>query len=491
MQALRDADFVLAAGEIHGLCGHNGAGKSTLVKIIMGLVQPDGGSILLEGAPVSFRNPLQAQAHGIALVDQELSLAPDLSIEENVTLGSLNASLVRHPSRSRMRVRALLDRVGLGHLDPRVLVGGISIAERQLVEIARLLERNARVLILDEPTATLSENEIERVFAVVRELVRDGKSAIFISHRLDEVLALCTMVSVFRDGQNVAARASADIPHRRELIRMMIGAELPPPTEADVTEIEAARSIRIRGLRVPGAVEKFDLDLRGGQVVGLTGQVGAGTTEVLRALAGLVPEAEGQLRIDERDVRLGAATRALRAGVAFASNDRKGEGLFLRQTVRWNLVATRLRDAATLGVMRPGAAARLARRLAVFVKVDTARLGSSVENLSGGNQQKVFLGRCLDRDDVKLLLLDEPTRGVDVSGRAEIHFLIREAALSGVAVVFASSELDEILELSHVVVTMFGGQIVAVRPRSAASAEAISTDLTLSRAASGREEESR
>jgi ABC-type sugar transport system ATPase subunit len=478
--ALGDVSFTLRRGEIHGLCGHNGAGKSTLVKILTGIVQPDAGVITIDGERVAFRTPLQAQEHGIALVDQELSLAPDLSVEENIFLGSLDAPLLRHPRRYNERARALLARVGLPDLDPRTLVEHVSIGERQLVEIARMLGRNANVLILDEPTATLSEAEIERVFAVVREVVRDGRSAIYISHRLDEVLELCDRVTVFRDGEAVASRSSADIAHRDELIRMMIGVELPPPTDTDAADVAAARSVRIAGLEVPPVVSSFDLSFHGGQIVGLTGQVGAGTSEVLRALAGLVPDARGGVVIDDRLVDLGSPTTAVAAGIAFASNDRKGEGLFLGQTVQSNLVATRLPHLSWLGVLRTRLAGRVAGRLASFVHVDGARLRESVDTLSGGNQQKVFLGRCLDRQDVRLLLLDEPTRGVDVAGRAEIHRIIREAALAGVAVIFASTELDEILELSDIVVTMFGGTIIATRPRSEVTSELLSADMTLS-----------
>jgi ABC-type sugar transport system ATPase subunit len=481
VRALRDVSFDLRQGEIHGLCGHNGAGKSTLVKIITGLVEPDTGTIEIEGEPVSLRTPLQAQAHGIALVDQELSLAPDLSVEENIFLGTLGMPFLRRPREVQQRARALLARVGLGEIDPRTPLERLSIGERQLVEVARMLGRDAKVLILDEPTATLSESEIERVFAVARAVVRENKGAIYISHRLDEVLDLCDRVTVFRDGQLVATRSSHEIGHRQELIRMMIGVELPPPTESTAAEVHQSRGIEIRDLEVPPIVSGFELSVAAGQIVGLTGQVGAGTSEVLRALAGLVSDARGTLTVDGAPVLLGSPTGSLRAGIGFASNDRKTEGLFLRQTVRTNLVATRLGQVSRLGFVRGRLLAQTAARLASFVKVDAARVGSRAETLSGGNQQKVFLGRCLDRGDVKLLLLDEPTRGVDAAGRAEVHQLIREAALAGVTVVFASTELDEILELAQTVVTMFAGRIVATRPRSDVTAAVISADMTMSR----------
>jgi ABC-type sugar transport system ATPase subunit len=487
VQALQDVSFDLLPGEIHGLCGHNGAGKSTFVKIITGLVHSDAGSISFEGEEVSFRTPHQAQAHGIALVDQELSLAPDLSVEENIFLGSIGMPLVRRPGVYRPRARRLLARVGLGNLDPRALVGRLSVGERQLVEVARMLGRDAKVLILDEPTATLSEAEIERVFAVARDVVREGKSAIYISHRLDEVLELCDRVTVFRDGRVVDTRSAADIGHRQELIRMMVGADLQPPEAGAVERIKGSAGVRIEGLTVQSLVDDFDLTIDGGRIVGLTGQVGAGTSEVLRSLAGLVPEARGTLIVNNRVVALGSPARALRAGVAFASNDRKGEGLFLFQPVAVNLVATRLRRLSRWGVVRRRAAGRESRKLAEVVNVDARRLRSAAETMSGGNQQKIFLGRCLDRDDVKLLLLDEPTRGVDVAGRAEIHNLIRQVALAGVTVVFASTELDEILDLAEVVVTMFGGSIVATRRRTEVTAETLSADMTMSRERASRE----
>jgi ABC-type sugar transport system ATPase subunit len=479
VRALDDASLDLAAGEILGLCGHNGAGKSTLVKVLTGQVTPDGGEIEIGGESVSMRTPLEAQSKGLAIVDQELSLAPDLSVEENLFLGNIGLSKIRRPGAVRRRAQELLSRIGLD-VDPRSPVAGLAIGERQLIEIARLVGRDARVLILDEPTATLSEAEIERVFAVVRELVREGRSTIFVSHRLDEVLDLCDRVTVLRDGKIVSTRSSADIGHRQELIKMMIGKELPTPERSAAASVKVGSGAAIDGLRVPGAVTSFTQEVGGGEIVGITGQVGSGTSQVLRALAGLEPEARGGFTIDGKAVGLGNPAAALRAGVAFASNDRKGEGLFLEKSVEENIVATRLPALSAGGFVKSRELRATARRLVEFVKVDPKRIGDTVEHFSGGNQQKIFLGRCLDRPDVKLLLLDEPTRGVDVAGRAEIHQLIRQAALAGVAVLFASTELDEILDLSDRVVTMFGGGIVASLAREETNAEMISADMTMS-----------
>jgi ABC-type sugar transport system ATPase subunit len=285
---------------------------------------------------------------------------------------------------------------------------------------------------------------------------------------------------VLRDGKIVSTRSSADIGHRQELIKMMIGKELPPPQRSDAASVSAGSGAEIDGLRVPPAVFDFSHQVRGGQITGLTGQIGSGTSQVLRALAGLEPDARGSFVLDGKKVKLGSPAGALGAGVAFASNDRKGEGLFLEKTVEENLVATRLTGLSRLGFVNGRELKRTARRLIEFVKVDESRIGDTVDHFSGGNQQKVFLGRCLDRPDVKLLLLDEPTRGVDVAGRAEIHLLIRQAALAGVAVLFASTELDEILDLSDHVVTMFGGRIVSSLARDETNAELISADMTMS-----------
>lgn len=484
--ALESVSFSLKPGEIHGLCGHNGAGKSTFVKVVTGQVRADTGTLQIAGTPVDFRTPIQAQAEGVALVDQELSLAPDLSVEENLFLGSIYMPLIRHPRRFRAKAQELLALVGLDHLDPLTTLSSLSMGERQLLEICRMVGRDARILILDEPTASLSDIESERVFAVIRRLVQGGdRGAIYISHRLDEVLGLCDRVTVFRDGRVVATQSSSEISNRQELIRLMVDVELPVPATSTATEVDVHGNVEIRGLTSPPLVRDFNLTIRAGEIIGLTGQVGSGVSEVARALGGLDPSARGILMIDGERVKVGDPGSALRAGVAFVSNDRKGEGLFLRRTVDANLTVTRLRQLSRFGIARRGLLRQTAQRLARFVQVDENRRGSLVETLSGGNQQKVFIGRCLDRPDVRMLVLDEPSRGVDVIGRAEIHQLIRRAALSGVAVVFVSSEIDEILELASVVVTMFAGEVIATRPRSDVTAEILSADMTVSRERKG------
>jgi len=481
VHAVRGLSLDVRAGEVHAVCGHNGAGKSTLVKTLVGLVRPDEGVIRFDGAELAPRNPQEAQSYGIALVNQELSLVPQLSVEDNIYLGGLDVPLVYRRRGLSQKARSVLDQLGLRHVQLGTPVENLSIGERQLVEIARLLVRNARLLILDEPTATLSKPEIERVFRATRDLVAQGRSVIFVSHRLDEVFELCDRVTVLRDGRRVATHEIHEI-DRRSLIEHMLG-EM-EGAKAMAAEHERAEPgsgdtvVRIAGLTVPGSVDGVSLTLESGIITGLAGQVGSGTSTILRALGGLVPSATGTVEVHGKPVLLNTPRRAAAAGVLYIPNDRQREGLFLGQTAERNLTVSRLRRLSRLGVLLRRRIRRTARELAAMTGVALDRLGSPASSLSGGNQQKVLLGRALQLEGTALLALDEPTRGVDVGGRAEIHNLVREAARKGTAVIFSSTELDEVLDLADVVVTIFHGRIVSVVPRAEASAPAILADMT-------------
>jgi ABC-type sugar transport system ATPase subunit len=468
VKALRDVSFDVRTGEVHGLCGHNGAGKSTLVKIVVGLERPDEGELRVRGELVHLHGTADAQRHRIGVVDQELSLVPQLTVAENIFLGNVDASFVTSRTVLNRRAVPLLERVGLTHVPPGRRVEDLDVGERQLVEIARLLGRDAELLILDEPTATLTDAEIERVFETIRAVVSKGAGVVFVSHRLDEVMSLCDRVTVLRDGENVGTRPVAEL-SKGELVNMMIGADVPPGGNGGVS---------VRGLQIGDRVSGFDLEAPRGMIVGLAGQVGSGANTILRALAGLEARAAGQIAIGDELVPLASPRGAVRAGVHYLSNDRKGEGLFLGQSIESNLVATRLAQVSSFGVLRRRRMRREARALAELVDVDVRRLSAPVRVLSGGNQQKVFVGRCLKRPRLDLLLLDDPTRGVDVGGRAEIHRLVRHAADGGATVIFASSELDEILELSDLVVTLFAGRVVSRRARRDASAAQVFREMT-------------
>lgn len=477
IKAVDDVSFGVRPGEVHALCGHNGAGKSTVVKMLTGLLRPDGGRIVLEGEAVELRSPQDAQAHRVALVDQELSVIPALSVMDNILLGGIGEPFVQKPAAARERTRALLDEIGLHDVSPRDRLEDLSIGQRQLVEIARALGRDARLLILDEPTATLSSHEIEHVFAAIRRVAAAGRSVIYVSHRLDEVMDLCQRVTVMRDGRLVATADTADIT-AQDLVTMMLGEVPPTPPPGPPPEGEQTTVLAVTGLSAGQKTRDFQLAASAGRVYALAGQVGSGASDVLRAVAGLAPEARGRVAVGDRRLRLGSPGDSVSAGVAYLSNDRKGEGLFLGQSATANLVSTRLAAIGRWGIVRGADVRRTAAALAETIGLAAARLPAPVSELSGGNQQKVLLGRCLDRSDTKVLLLDEPTRGVDVKGRAEIHALVRGVAAGGATVVFASTELDEILDLADVVITMRAGAIVAVRERADVTARSILDEMT-------------
>ena len=456
-EVVKGVSLDLHPGEIRALCGHNGAGKSTVIKMLSGQLQPDAGEIEIAGEPVRLRSRRQAQRAGIALVDQELSVVPDLTIAENLVLGDPAAGALVAPARLRRRSRELLASVGLGHRDPAALLSSLSIGERQLVEIARALGQSPRLVVLDEPTATLNDAESELVYEGVRRVAASGCAVVFVSHRLREVLNLCATVSVLRDGELVASTPAAELTVDA-LIEQMLGEQLPTATAAAPFDGSAEHALTIEGLGIPGVLHDFSFEAHPGRIYGLAGQVGSGTSDVLRALAGLHPSATGRVRLHGRGVPLGDPRRAARAGIAFVSNDRKEEGLFLDKPVGLNLIATRLSALGVAGfrsVSRErAAAARLRETAGVAARVD-----ATVRELSGGNQQKVFLGRTLDAGS-RLLLVDEPTRGVDVGGRASIHDLLRAAAADGLIVVFTSTETEELRELADELVTMRDGRTI-------------------------------
>jgi rhamnose transport system ATP-binding protein len=474
--AVRAVSFTVGAGEVHALCGHNGAGKSTVVKMLSGQLAPDGGRILLGGRAVALRGRRSAQRLGVALVDQELSVVPALTVLENMLLGGVDTPLVNRGRRAAARCRRILDGMGLDRIDPAQPLASLSIGERQLIEIAKALSQDARVVILDEPTATLSDAESAPVFAAIRRVAATGCAVIFVSHRLSEVLEHCDRVTVLRDGRSVATTAAADLTVDT-LIVQMLGEAPRRPAATRRLDRDPAHALRIAHLRVPGRLRDFTLTAAAGRIYALAGQLGSGASDALRALAGLHPTATGAVELHGRPVPLRNPVAAARRGLAFVSNDRKSEGLFLDKSIGWNLVVTRLASLGRAGVGRPRREAATARLLAEQAGLPPGRLADRVATLSGGNQQRVFVGRGLGREDTLALLLDEPTRGVDIGGRAAIHRLLRRAAEAGLVVIFASTELEELLELGDVIISMRDGRIVH-RYQGDADAARLMRDMT-------------
>ncbi|MFL6796844.1 MAG: sugar ABC transporter ATP-binding protein [Xanthobacteraceae bacterium] len=477
VMALREVSFDLGRGEIRALCGENGAGKSTLVKILMGIVQPDSGSIVIDGRRHNVREPQQAQAAGLGLVAQELSLAPHLSILDNIWLGSPEVPLLHRRSRFRTRAQDALTMLGLGDWDLDQPVSSLTIGQRQLVEIARLLARDARVLILDEPTATLSDADIERILAILKSLRAQGRSILYITHRLGEVFQLCDSVTVLRNGQHVASAPVNEVT-REHLVAQMLGRSFKDMYPKATARTDAGTRLVVQGLTVPGILHDFSMTAPRGHIVCIAGQIGSGANMVTRALAGLAPSAAGTVMVDGRPLRLGSVPHAVARNMLFVSDDRAAEGLFPQMQVLDNLIATRLDAGSRLGVLSWTRLRRLAAGLAERVGIDPRRLGSAAITLSGGNQQKLLFGRALASADPGVLLMNEPTRGIDVGARADIYRIMRELCERGLALIMTSSDLEEVVGIADIVITLYRGRSVARYVGDEIKMSAILADIT-------------
>jgi ABC-type sugar transport system ATPase subunit len=474
--ALQEVSISFESGEVRAICGENGAGKSTLVKILMGIEQPDSGSIALDGQTATIRSPQDAQSQGLAQVAQELSVVPELSILDNIWLGSALVPFIHRRRFLRRRAREALSRLGVGHYDLDRPAGSLTIGECQMVEIARLLVRDAKLLILDEPTATLSDAEIGNIFAAIRALRAEGRSIIYITHRLGEVFSLCDTVSVMRNGRHIATKPVGEF-DRNSLIEMMLGRSF---EEMYLTprggSAENDLVLDVKDLAVPGFVTDFSMQVPRGRLVCIAGQVGSGAHHVLRALAGL-SIATGNVAVDGRPMRLNSAALARARDIHFISEDRAAEGIFPRMPVLDNVVATRLPSLARLGILTWPRLRRVAARLVEQIGVDKRRLGSNIGDLSGGNQQKVLFGRAMEQP-AGVLLMNEPTRGVDVGARAEIYRLMRAFCNQGFGLVMTSTDLEEIVGVADIVLTMYRGRLVGRYADDAITMKAILADIT-------------
>lgn len=453
--ALDGVDFDLRRGEVHVLLGENGAGKSTLIKMLSGAYHPDGGRVLVDGTEVHIRGAQDAERLGIATIYQEFNLVPDLTVAENIFLG-------RQPRRLGMIDRktmeadaeVLLKRVGV-NVSPRARVRELGIARLQMVEIAKALSLNARVLIMDEPTAVLTSEEVDKLFAIVRSLREEGVGIVFITHHLEEIAALGDRVTVIRDGKSVG-QVPATTPED-ELVRLMVGRSIEQQYPRERGDTGPAL-LKVEGLTRDGVFHDISFEVHAGEVVGIAGLVGAGRTEVVRAVFGADPYDKGAVKVSGAALKGHDVGAAMAAGIGLVPEDRKGQGLVLDQSVEENLGLVTMRSATRGGLVdlkgQRAAAARIAEQLGVRM----AGLHQQVRTLSGGNQQKVVIGKWL-LADTRVLILDEPTRGIDVGAKVEIYQLVNELTAQGAAVLMISSDLPEVLGMSDRVLVMAQGRI--------------------------------
>lgn len=466
VRALHDVSFGVPRGEVHALVGENGSGKSTLIRICGGVFPPDDGMVRFDGQRIRFANPLAARAAGISVVHQEIPVCPDLTAAQNVLLGRelpRRGGLVDWSEANR-RAAEIFSRLGV-QVRPTALAGDLPIAQRQQVAIAQALSHEARLLILDEPTSTLNRQETERLFALVRGLKEQGVTILYVSHRLEEVFGVADRITALRDGHYVGTVPRAEATPEG-VVRMMVGrdiAQLFPKEGAPTDDV----LLSVRGLESPGRFAAVSFDLRRGEVLGLVGLQGSGTSEVLRALAGHDPNVVGEVRLAGKLIRPASPAAAIRQRIAYVPADRQGEGLFAPMSVRENAGLLLLRRmAAALGWVPKNRLDGAARGMVERFQIRTASLGSPISSLSGGNQQKVVIARALSTEPL-VILLDDPTRGVDVGAKSEVHQLLNGLTGQGRAVLLVSSELPEVLAMSDRVLAMYGGRVVAELPRGA------------------------
>lgn len=457
VRALDGVDFDVLPGEIHALAGENGAGKSTLMKILGGVVLPSSGKIHVRGEEVVMTGPGDALALGISLVHQELVSAPMLSVTENILLGRLPHRLGRVDwSAAHRRAREVLDRLGVD-ISERSPMSRLSLGQQQLVEIARALTRDTAVLVLDEPSAILGQAELETLYSVVRSLRDDGVGIVYISHRLGEVLDLSDRVTVLKDGRLQKTVMTQDLDHE-QLVTLMTGRELAVPQKTSPAA-DAPVLLELKDVNVRGASGPISLEVRAGEIVGLAGLVGSGRTEVARAIIGADPS-RGAVLVHGKELRRRSPRRAKNAGIAYLPEDRKDQGLLLDRSIRENVGLASLKLRSRLGVIRSGWDAHNTEHHAAAVNLRAPNLQTTAGSLSGGNQQKVMIARWLAADP-SVLILDEPTRGIDVGSKSEIYRLIHQLAESGRAILMISSEIEEILSLSNRVIVMRDRMIAA------------------------------
>ncbi len=460
VRALKGVDFELRKGEIHAIAGENGAGKSTLMNIIDGILQPDSGEIRLDGRPVRIPSPAAAQKMGIGFVHQEIALCPDVSVAENIFMAATNASSSFLMNYKGLEAKAREVFAQLSDIDPSVLVRDLSISNQQLVEIAKALTLDCRVLILDEPTAALTEAEAQVLFGIMRQLADQGISLIYISHRMVEIFDNCDRVSVFRDGRYVTTQTVSDITPA-DVVNAMVGREIGDlypekqrPEDRSDTEV-----LRVENLSETERFRDVSFSLKKGEILGFAGLIGAGRSEIAKGICALEGQVSGKVWLNGQLLRLRDYQDSIEAGMVYLSEDRKGDGVFLDMSIASNVSALKVEQvASTLGLIQSGKETEQAARLGRKLNLKCGTLTDPVSSLSGGNQQKVAIAKMLSVNP-RLIFLDEPTRGVDVGAKVEIHRILRDLANEGVGIVVISSELPELIGVCDRVLVIHEGRI--------------------------------
>jgi len=462
--ALDNVQFTLRAGTVHALMGENGAGKSTLMKIIAGVYIPDNGELRIKGRPVKLTGPLDALNNGIAMIHQELNLMPFMTVAENIWIRrepKNRFGFVDHGA-LRRQTQDLFDRLGID-IDPEIEVRHLSIASRQMVEIAKAVSFESDVLIMDEPTSALTDKEVSHLFRIIRQLREQGKGIVYITHKMNELFDIADEVSVFRDGKYIDTKLSSEVT-RDDIIKMMVGREITQMFPKETVPIGDV-VMSVKDLAVKGIFRGVSFDLRAGEILGLAGLVGSGRSNVAEALFGVVPATSGTIQIEGIDVTIDTPAQAMKYGMAFLTEDRKETGCFLILDILSNMESAVLSDRyVKFGFVQSRALRDDCEEMSRKLRVKTPSLDEVIQNLSGGNQQKVLIGRWL-LTKPKILILDEPTRGIDVGAKAEIHRLVSQLAGQGVAVLMISSEMPEVLGMSDRVMVMHEGRMTGIVDR--------------------------
>lgn len=472
-QVLTEVDFEVRKGEIHALMGENGAGKSTLVKVLTGIHHRDSGIIKIKGKEVEFSNPKQAEEEGIVVIHQELNIIPYLTVAQNIYLGkeiTYGKTGILNTDKMNKLAAKTLKQLGVTDIKPQDIAGELSVGKQQMVEIARALSTNAEVIIMDEPTSALTDREIEKLFNVIHSLKEQGVAFVYISHRMEEIFQICDRISILRDGNYIGTKYIADTSFE-EVVKMMVGRELGeryPVKNNKIGEV----IFQVENLTINGLFESVNFEVREGEILGVSGLMGAGRTEVMEAIFGYRKKDSGTVKLNGKPLKTNHPINLIKEKIGFITEDRKGKGLVLDSSIRENIALTNFEIISKFGVIERSEERNLVEKLIRKLRVKASSIEQKAETLSGGNQQKVVIAKWLGINP-KVLILDEPTRGVDIGAKKEIYSIINQLAKNGVAIIMISSELPELLGVSDRIMVMHEGKVKAFFDKHEATQEKI------------------